>query len=269
MLPNLESLVELGRRDGVDIRPTLLRVLTDIYVQRPKHASDEERQYTELALRLIDAVDTSTKVAVANTLASYGEAPLPVVRRLARDCIEVAEPIIRYSQCLPPAELRQIAEEFGPDYARAIIAAQEIKRPSAPNGRSPAATHTSTSALAPRESRTTMHRATEVRGSASKIGAAAELCELFFSASASERRLILLNLPYVAPDALTGAASLEGPEACRRLEDAALQRKRGEFARELAQALRLSMAQGQRITEDNSGEPMVVAAKALGMPTEV
>jgi hypothetical protein len=53
------------------------------------------------------------------------------------------------------------------------------------------------------------------------------------------------------------------------LEDAALQRKRGEFARELAQALRLSMAQGQRITEDNSGEPMVVAAKALGMPTEV
>src|SRR5262249_6921248 len=70
------------------------------------------------------------------------------------------------------------------------------------------------------------------------------------------------------PDVLAGAAPLDGPEACRRLEEAALQRKRGEFAQRLAQSLRLSAALARRITEDNSGEPMVVAAKALGMPSE-
>src|SRR6266849_4446502 len=102
MLSNLESLVDLGRRDGVDIRPTLLRVLTDIYVQKSKHTPEEELQYTELALRLIEAVDTSTKITIAKTLANYREAPLPVLRRLARDSIAVAEPVFRHCQVLSP-----------------------------------------------------------------------------------------------------------------------------------------------------------------------
>ena len=40
--PGLESLVDLACRDGVDIRPTLLRVLTDLYVQKHVHTSEEE-----------------------------------------------------------------------------------------------------------------------------------------------------------------------------------------------------------------------------------
>ena len=55
-LGNLDGLVALGR-DGVDIQPTLLRVATDLYVQKPTHSLDEEQHYTELALRLIDLVD--------------------------------------------------------------------------------------------------------------------------------------------------------------------------------------------------------------------
>ena len=92
---------------------------------------------------------------------------------------------------------------------------------------------------------------------------------MFFAAGAAERRIILLNLEYVAPDVLGTATPLDGLEACRRLEEAALQRKRSEFARELAQSLRLSIVQARRIAEDNSGEPLVVAAKALGMPADV
>ena len=56
-LPNLNGLVELANRDGVDIRPTLLRVMTDLYVQKPTHTEQEEQHFTELALRLIDLVD--------------------------------------------------------------------------------------------------------------------------------------------------------------------------------------------------------------------
>ena len=47
---SLDSLVDLACRDGVDVRPTLLRVLTDLYVQRPVHSAEEETQYVELAL---------------------------------------------------------------------------------------------------------------------------------------------------------------------------------------------------------------------------
>src|SRR5438309_1018830 len=96
-LPGLEGLLGLARRDGVDIRATLLRVLTDIYVQVPTHSSREERQYTEQALRLIGSADVPTRLAVAKRLAPYAPAPRAVIERLARDVVEVAEPVLKHS----------------------------------------------------------------------------------------------------------------------------------------------------------------------------
>src|SRR5882757_5260718 len=80
--PHLDGLVDLACRDGVDIRPTLLRVLTDLYVQKPSHSAAEETQYVELALGLIDSVDAPTRVAVAASLAKYPAAPEPILRKL-------------------------------------------------------------------------------------------------------------------------------------------------------------------------------------------
>ncbi len=54
----------LSRREGVDIRPTLLRVLTDLYVQARAHSDEEARQFIELTSRLIDQVDDATRAAV-------------------------------------------------------------------------------------------------------------------------------------------------------------------------------------------------------------
>src|SRR4051794_28529500 len=90
-LPGLEGLLGLARRDRVDIRATLLRVLTDIYVQVPSHSPREKCQYTEQALRLINSADVPTRLAVAKRLASYAAAPRAVIERLARDVAEVAE----------------------------------------------------------------------------------------------------------------------------------------------------------------------------------
>src|SRR5215471_18477595 len=79
----LDTLVDLACRDGVDIRPTLLRVLTDLYVQKPVHEADEETQYVELALGLIDAVDAQTRDAVAAILSAHPAPPAAVLRKLA------------------------------------------------------------------------------------------------------------------------------------------------------------------------------------------
>jgi hypothetical protein len=214
MLRNLESFVDLGHRDGVDTRPALLRVLTDLYVQKPVHDPDEERHYAELALRLIEAVDTATKQGVARTLARYGRAPAAVLARLAQDCDDAAE-LLRAAPSGITAESGELTHLSG-------------------------------------------------RG-----GAAAELTELFFGAGAAERRTILINLEYVAPDVLGTTTPPDGLDACRRLEQAALQRKFTEFTRELGRTLRVSQALANRIAQDNFGEPLVVAAKASGMPVEV
>ena len=83
-IPSLIGLVELAHRDGVDIRPTLLRVMTDLYIQKPVHTEEEERQYTELATRLIDLVDASTRAIIAEKIGKYPGAPHAVRQRLAQ-----------------------------------------------------------------------------------------------------------------------------------------------------------------------------------------
>ncbi len=82
LFPGFDGLMTLSRREGVDIRPTLLRVLTDLYVQANAHSSDEERQFVELTSRLIDQVDDATRAAVRARLAIYPATPTEVLEKL-------------------------------------------------------------------------------------------------------------------------------------------------------------------------------------------
>src|ERR1700759_905867 len=79
----VDTLLDLACREGVDVRPTLLRVLTDLYVQKPSHTLDEETQYVELALGLIQTVDAATRSAVAASLRGYAGAPTAILATLA------------------------------------------------------------------------------------------------------------------------------------------------------------------------------------------
>ena len=80
--PGFDGLMTLSRREGVDIRPTLLRVLTDLYVQANTHSGEEERQFVELISRLIDQVDDATRAAVRARLAIYPGTPVEVLTKL-------------------------------------------------------------------------------------------------------------------------------------------------------------------------------------------
>jgi hypothetical protein len=80
--PGFDGLMTLSRREGVDIRPTLLRVLTDLYVQADAHSADEERQFIELTSRLIEEVDDATRAAVRARLAVYPATPAQVLEQL-------------------------------------------------------------------------------------------------------------------------------------------------------------------------------------------
>lgn len=204
----LDSLVDLACRDGVDVRPTLLRVITDLYVQKPTHTAEEETQYVELALGLIGAVDEPTRAAVAARLNRYDHAPRAVLQRLAA------------APAQSPAPQPQPHALWLPER--------------------PAAT------------RPPGH----------------ELIELFFTAGAKERRLILINLDFLAAPAPYGPPPA-AEAIIRRLESTALQRNVAEFARMLERGLSIGRELATRIVQDPSGEGIVVAAKALGMKADV
>lgn len=82
LFQGFDGLMSLSQREGVDIRPTLLRVLTDLYVQTPDHTPDEERQFTELTTRLLDEVDDATRAVVRAKLAIYPNTPRDIRRKL-------------------------------------------------------------------------------------------------------------------------------------------------------------------------------------------
>ncbi len=239
--PALDGLLDLGQRDGVDIRPTLLRVLTDIYVQIPVHTPEDERHYTELALRLIGSTDVAVRAAVAERLARYPAAPRLVIQRLAHDLLVVAEPILRHTHCLTAEDLAAIAHECGSSHA-AVIAARTASSDADATGK----------------------QSDQVNPSNTQ---AVQLCELFFAANATERRLILTNLEYASTPSSPPAPASK--EAIRRLEAAALAHNGEAFIRELEAALSISIAQARRVANDELGEPLVVAAKALGAAPEV
>jgi hypothetical protein len=226
----LNGLVELSNRTGADIRPTLLRVMTDLYVQKPAHSEKEEAEYTRMALKLIDHVDAKTRAMIAGKIVSYPNAPAAVRQRLLKDHIVCKAPEE------PAKESAQPAKE----------PAEKTAKPPAKEATKPAA------ALLP-------------KGKA----AALELNELFFTSTAEERRLILLNLPYapIAPAEQLGAVSAQS--AVQKLEAAALANQTERFARDLGRALSISLTQALRLTHDPGGEPIVVAASALRMPAAV
>ena len=240
--PKLEGLDSLARRDGVDVQPTLLRVLTDLFVQKPAHTSEEERHYTELALRLIDSVDLQTRATVAKKLGPYLGTPPSIARRLARDVIEVADPILRHTQVLTVAELDAVARDFGINHAVVIAARREPEQKTVSQSLEPPS-------------------AAPVRPSSDpELG----LADLFFSADSSERRMLLMSLGSVEseePQRVQPAATNQA------LEAAALGRDRAGFTKVLESALGLTHEQATRIVTDPSGEPLLIAAKALAMPS--
>jgi hypothetical protein len=244
---SLQNLTHFGLRAGVDMRPTLLRVLTDLYVQKLTHTPDEERHYTELALRLLDAVDVATRMVVAGRLSRHLAPPPQVIRRLAGDLPDVAA-LVRAHPLLQSSEAK-------------------AGKPTAPAA--PAGANNKPVAASPEPEAQDKETDSSVQPPG-VIGAdvASELNELFFAASASERRLILLNLEIVAPLPAGGVDLMRDASVGQRLESAALTRNREEFARHLGQSLRIPHSQAQRIASDEFGEPVVTAAKALAMPRD-
>jgi len=224
-----EGLADLGARSDAEVRPTLLRILTDLYVQKLKHTAEEERHYTELALRLLPAADAETRKTVAGRLAQYLSPPPEVLQRLANDLPKAAGPIDAHPLPETSAAVERTptpAPATAPAYADAgsTAAAQVID---------PATAH--------------------------------QLNELFFAADAGERRLILCNLEVVAPLPRRHGSGAYDRAIGERLEAAVLSRRHEEFAQDLARSLQISREQARRILHDNLGEPLLVAGKALGI----
>jgi Uncharacterised protein conserved in bacteria (DUF2336) len=227
LFPGLDGLMTLSRREGVDIRPTLLRVLTDLYVQASAHSGDEERQFVELTSRLIDQVDDATRAAVRARLAIYPGTPAEVLSKLG----------------LKPSR---------PD--RHVPLTQEI--PASPSAPPPA------KPMSEAQLRMASNLSMQPKD-------AAEISDMFFRASGSERALILHNLADTPLRASARIPAARAVRAIETLEMAAFAADVENFTLELGDALILPARIAAQVVNDPGGEPLACAARALDMPSAV
>jgi hypothetical protein len=216
----------LSRREGVDIRPTLLRVLTDLYVQARAHSDDEARQFVELTSRLIDQVDDATRAAVRARLAIYPGTPAAIAQKLG---LKPASPAQRFAvaQETPEAPLAAPTVNAAPTEAQMRMA--------------------SSLSMQPKD--------------------AAEINDLFFRASASERALILQNLSETPLRASVRIPAARAARAVEILEMAAFAADTENFTLEIGEALILPSRIATQVVNDPGGEPLACAVKALDMPS--
>ena len=235
--PGFDGLMTLSRREGVDIRPTLLRVLTDLYVQASTHTEDEARQFVELTSRLIDQVDDATRAAVRARLAVYPGTPIQVLRQLG---LKPSHP----DQRVPLAQ--EIAAE--------LIAAGPI----------PAIPSAAPRINAPRDVQLRMASNLSMQPTD-----AAEISGMFFGAGPSERVLILHNLSDTPLKASPRIPAQRAARAIETLEMAAFAADVENFTLELGESLILPWKISTQVVNDAGGEPLACAAKAIGMPSPV
>jgi hypothetical protein len=227
LFPGFDGLMTLSRREGVDIRPTLLRVLTDLYVQASAHSGDEERQFVELTSRLIEEVDDATRAAVRARLAIYPATPAEILNKLG---------------------LRRSA----PNQIMPVAAAIHTPAPEAPPVK------------APTEAQLRMASNLSMRPND-----AAEISDMFFAASGSERALILHNLNETPLKASARIPAARAARAIEILEMAAFAEDSESFALELGEALILTARIATQVVNDPGGEPLAAAARALDMSSPV
>ena len=227
LFQGFDGLMTLSRREGVDIRPTLLRVLTDLYVQAATHSADEKRQFVELTSRLIDQVDDATRAAVRARLSIYPDTPPEILRKLG---------------------LRSAHADLPVPLAEAIPSPPPPAQPQRP----------------PTEAQLRLASNLSMQPTD-----AAEIHDMFFRAGPNERVAILHSLAQTPLKASPKISPARAARAIETLEMAAVAADVENFTLELGETLILPARVAAQIVNDNGGEPLASAMRAIDMPSPV
>jgi uncharacterized protein (DUF2336 family) len=125
LLPELEDVLQHGSEAK---RAATLKRITDLFIDgASQFEEDHVGLFDEVLSSLIVEIETKTLAELARRLAPIGNAPLKVIRRLARnDDISVAGPVLMESRRLAEADLLDIAKTKSQAHLLAISGRQEV-----------------------------------------------------------------------------------------------------------------------------------------------
>ena len=101
--PDLSGLIELSRIAHLDLKPVILRVQTDLFVQAANRDKSELESFASLAGGLIPIVDEETAAIVAEKLAPFADTPQSVLATLAARGGRIRDIVMGSAVTLSPA----------------------------------------------------------------------------------------------------------------------------------------------------------------------
>ena len=124
---SLVQLVALAQEPSSAKRRELLRQITNIFMTHAEDINDSEMKlYDTVMSQLSSDMETVVRAEIANTLARAATAPLGLLRQLASDHIDVAEPILERSTALTEGDLMHVVSNMGQDHLRAVSRRDEV-----------------------------------------------------------------------------------------------------------------------------------------------
>ncbi len=124
---SLTSLIEMAHEPSSAKRRELLRSVTNIFMAHPEDVKETELAlYDEVMMQLSADMETAVRAEIAQQIARTRNAPLGLLRRLASDDIDVAEPILTRSKALSESDLMHVVSTKGQDHLRAVSRREEV-----------------------------------------------------------------------------------------------------------------------------------------------
>ncbi|ESQ73685.1 DUF2336 domain-containing protein [Asticcacaulis sp. AC402] len=124
---SLVDLIELAKEPSSSKRRELLRTVTDIFMSDPDTVNATEMElYDQVMTQLTTDMEIIVRAEIAQTVAGARTAPLGLLRKLAVDEIEVAEPILTRSKALTETDLIHVVSTKGQEHMRAVSRRESV-----------------------------------------------------------------------------------------------------------------------------------------------
>ncbi|QYF86046.1 DUF2336 domain-containing protein [Brevundimonas sp. PAMC22021] len=116
----LPDLIALAGEASSDKRRLLLRELTDHFFGAPSRSAAETALYDTILSDLAAEMETAVRAELAQRFSETSQAPRGLIRRLARDELEVAGPVLRASPVLTDQDLIDVVQSQGQGHLREV-----------------------------------------------------------------------------------------------------------------------------------------------------
>lgn len=118
----LADLISLAHEPSSVRRRELLRRVTDLFLEAPARSPAEAQAFDGVFCSLAQDMETEIRAELAGRFADAPGAPPALAAQLARDCIEVALPILANAKLLGEADLLSVVRSQGQQHLRVVSA---------------------------------------------------------------------------------------------------------------------------------------------------